>query len=174
MDLTVGRFLRFVIAIFIMAVIGWILYELSNIITILIISALLAYILDPFASYLEAKGLSRSQASMLIFVVLILVVGLSTWLLGGKLFNELSSLQQSSAVVDSSRVKPGDLTPDTLRVSLNQTKNTPFREEAASRGEQLMAYKTIVEDMQQAGFTSVRPVYVSLKRGWAVCVLGRI
>lgn len=138
MDLTVGRFLRFVIAIFIMAVIGWILYELSNIITILIISALLAYILDPFASYLEAKGLSRSQASMLIFVVLILVVGLSTWLLGGKLFNELSSLQQSSAVVDSSRVKPGDLTPDTLRVSLNQTKNTPFREEAASRGENII------------------------------------
>ena len=29
----------------------------------------------------------------------------------------------------------------------------------------------IVEDLQQAGFTSVRPIYASLKRGWAVCVL---
>jgi putative permease len=96
MDLTIGRFLRFLIALFILAVIGWLLYTLSNIITILIISALLAYILDPIASYLEAKGLVRSQATAIIFISLIVIIGLSAWLLVPKLFHELSTIQQGS------------------------------------------------------------------------------
>jgi putative permease len=94
MDLTIGRFLRFVIAIFILAVIGWFLYTLSNIITIMIISALLAYILDPIASYLEARGLSRVQATVIIFSILFLIIGLSTWLLIPKLIHEMSTIQQ--------------------------------------------------------------------------------
>jgi putative permease len=96
MDLTLGRFLRFVIAIFILAVIGWFLYTLSNIITILIISALLAYILDPIASYIEARGVSRMQATTMIFAVLFLIIGLSSWLLIPKLIHEMSSIQQGS------------------------------------------------------------------------------
>ncbi len=69
MDLTIGRFLRFIIVLIFLFAIGWFIYTLSNIVTILIISMLLAYILDPIASQLEAKGLSRSWSTILIFVL---------------------------------------------------------------------------------------------------------
>ena len=68
MELTVGRFLRFIIAIIVISVIGWILYSLSNIISMIIIAALISYILDPIASYLEAKGLKRISATAIIFL----------------------------------------------------------------------------------------------------------
>jgi predicted PurR-regulated permease PerM len=78
MELSVGRFLRFLVALFFLAVIGWLLYSLHQIITILIIAFLFAYMLDPIASFLEAKGISRVLATTLIFVLIFLIIGLGS------------------------------------------------------------------------------------------------
>jgi len=95
MDLTVGKFLRFFIFVFILALLGWLLYELSTIITILIIAALIAYILDPIASYLEAKGISRTFATSIIFIFVFLIFALLIWLFIPGLLDQLIDLQSS-------------------------------------------------------------------------------
>ena len=104
MDLTVGKFLRFVTVIFFLVLIGWLLYSLSTIITIIIVSALLAYILDPIASYLEARGLSRSNATVIIFLVFFIVIGLIGITLLPGLFSELFTLQSSIHLEDPSSI----------------------------------------------------------------------
>ncbi len=104
MDLTIGRFLRFLVAIFLIALVGWLLYNLSSIITIIIISALMAYILDPIASYLEAKGLSRGNATVIIFLIFFTSVGVIGWALLPGFFNELFSLQNSLNLGDTNSI----------------------------------------------------------------------
>ena len=101
MDITLGRFLRLLIAIILIAFIGWFFYSLSTIITILIISALMAYILDPIASYLEFKGLSRSQATIIIFLAFFIMIGVIGWLLIPGLFVELITLQKNLNLEDT-------------------------------------------------------------------------
>ena len=95
MDLTVGRFLRFIVVLIFMFAIGWFFYTLSNIVTILIISMLFAYILDPVASQLEAKGFSRSLATVLIFVIFFLLLFVVGWWIFPTLFNELLVIQKN-------------------------------------------------------------------------------
>ena len=101
MELTVGRFLRFLVALFFIFVIGWLLYSLHQIITILVIAFLLAYILEPIASFLEAKGLSRAFATTIIFILIFLILGLASWLIIPGLFNELFALQNRIAAKGS-------------------------------------------------------------------------
>ncbi|HEB01792.1 MAG TPA: AI-2E family transporter [Nitrospirae bacterium] len=63
--------------IFIMLVVGGILYFLSligGLVKLAIIAALLAYILDPMASMLEARGMSRLLATAIIFVGIIALI----------------------------------------------------------------------------------------------------
>ncbi len=72
MDVTVNRFLKILLAILILAALVWVVVKLSNILTIFIIGALLAYILDPITSFLEYKGLSRMQATSVVFLALAL------------------------------------------------------------------------------------------------------
>ena len=93
MELTIGRFLRFIVTLFFMVVIGWLLYTLSNIITIIIISTLIAYILDPIASYLEAKNLSRMNATIIIFFILSIIIITIAWLVIPVILHELKGLQ---------------------------------------------------------------------------------
>jgi putative permease len=93
MELTVGRFLRFLVILFFIAVIGWLLYNLREIITILIIASLISYILDPIASYLEARGLSRIFATTIIFLTIFLILLVGGWLVIPGFFNELFTLQ---------------------------------------------------------------------------------
>lgn len=95
MELTVGKFLRFVVALFFIFVAGWLIYTLSSIITIIIISMLSAYILDPLASYLEAKGSSRTLATFLIFVSIFSVLTIIGILIIPALVNELQTLQRN-------------------------------------------------------------------------------
>jgi predicted PurR-regulated permease PerM len=102
MDLTVGRFLRFIIVSIILVVVGWLLYELSTIITILLISALIAYILDPIASYLEAKGITRTYATIIIFLLFFSVIAVTSWIFLPGLIRELYTLQQNLMSEDPS------------------------------------------------------------------------
>jgi putative permease len=102
MDLTIGRFLRLLIAIIVLGVVGWLLYSLSTIITIILLSALIAYILDPIASYLEAKGMSRTSATVIIFVLFFLIIGITSWTLLPGLIGELYTLQENLSLEDTS------------------------------------------------------------------------
>ena len=102
MDLTVGRFLKFLIVIIFLAIIGWLLYSPSNIITILLLSALIAYILDPIASYLEAKGITRVYATAIIFLLFFIIVGMASWFFLPGLISELYTLQQNLSLEDTS------------------------------------------------------------------------
>jgi len=102
MDLTVGRFLRFLIVSIILVVVGWLLYELSTIITILLLSALIAYILDPIASYLEAKGITRTYATFIIFFMFFFIIAVASWIFLPGLIRELHTLQQNLMSEDPS------------------------------------------------------------------------
>ncbi len=50
------------------------LTSIGSLVKILIISALLAYIIDPLAVFLESRGMSRSWAAAVIFLAVILIV----------------------------------------------------------------------------------------------------
>lgn len=95
MDLTIGRFLRFIIVLIFLFAIGWFIYTLSNIVTILIISVLLAYILDPIASHLESKGLTRTLATILIFVLFFFFLFIIGWKIIPSLFSDLINIQKN-------------------------------------------------------------------------------
>ena len=95
MELTIGRFLRFIVVLIFLFAIGWFFYTLSNIVTILIISMLFAYILDPIASQLESKGFSRSLATVFIFALFFLLLFVIGWWIFPTLFNDLLSIQKN-------------------------------------------------------------------------------
>ncbi|MFC2088054.1 AI-2E family transporter [Calditrichota bacterium] len=110
MEFTIGKFLRLVVALFFIFVIGWLIYSLSNIVTIIIISALIAYILDPIASSLEAKGFGRATAAIIVFIVFIGGIILLGWMIFPTLFKELMTMQNN-------------LTPDATDGFLTQIEN---------------------------------------------------
>lgn len=53
------------------------LTAVSNIVKMVIISALLAYILDPLANFLESRGMSRTSATIAIFAGFFVFIGIS-------------------------------------------------------------------------------------------------
>jgi len=101
MDLTVGKFLRFVIILFFAAVLAYLIYSLSEIITVMIISALIAYILDPMASYFERQGLSRTTATTIIFLLIIASIGIIGWLIIPGLVSELFTIHGNISLSDT-------------------------------------------------------------------------
>lgn len=116
MELTVGRFLRLLVAIIVLAAIGWLLYSLGTIISIMIISALIAYILDPVASYLEAKGMSRTNSTVIIFLSFFVLLGLIGWIFMPGLFHELFTLQQNLNFGDTSSI--AETVKDFIKINL--------------------------------------------------------
>ncbi len=44
------------------------LIAISNIVKLIIIAALLAYVLDPLASFFESRGMSRTKATISIYL----------------------------------------------------------------------------------------------------------
>jgi putative permease len=98
MELTVGKFLRFIVTIFFIFVIGWLIYTLSTIITVIIISALIAYILDPIASYLEAKDIKRIHATSIIFIIFFITIIAGASIVIPALFHELKGLQSGAGL----------------------------------------------------------------------------
>ncbi len=69
------------------------LVAISNIVKLIIIAALLAYVLDPIASFFESRGMSRTTATISIFLLLIAVVGIAYVLLLPILSEEISALK---------------------------------------------------------------------------------
>ena len=68
MDQTLGRIFKLILTVIIVGFVIWFLFKIRSTVTLLIISLLLAYILDPVASYFEYRGLSRTQSTVIIFL----------------------------------------------------------------------------------------------------------
>jgi len=94
MDYTIARFFKLIVAIIILAAVGWLFFSISSTITILIIAALIAYILDPIASYFEYKGLSRSQATSIIFLLIAMLVAGFVAFLMPIVINEIHTIEK--------------------------------------------------------------------------------
>lgn len=75
MDHRKNPWFRFLVLLLLGAGVIGILTTIGDIIEVLVISILLAYLLDPFARWLEAHNLSRTLATVIIFTVLTLVLG---------------------------------------------------------------------------------------------------
>ncbi len=74
MDVTLNRFLKIILAILVFFALGWLVVKLTSVLIIFIIGALLAYILDPIASFFEYKGLSRTGATVIIFILMAFIL----------------------------------------------------------------------------------------------------
>ncbi len=90
----IARILKFFGVSAIIAVVIWLIVLLKSIIFLLVISAVIAYILDPFASFLEFKNFSRLNATLIVFLGLGLITALLFYLLVPSLINELTYLQE--------------------------------------------------------------------------------
>ncbi len=93
MDVTVNRFLKIVLSIMFLLAIGWVVVELSSILIIFIIGALLAYILDPITSFLEYKGLSRTSATAVIFLCLALLLFIFIYFIVPPIIDQIKVIQ---------------------------------------------------------------------------------
>jgi predicted PurR-regulated permease PerM len=95
MELNLSRFLRMVVILAIAVAIVWLLYIVRDTLTLIIVSALLAYILDPVASYLEYRGLSRMLATTIIFILIAsFLVGMAYYFVP-PLIQEIAALQSN-------------------------------------------------------------------------------
>lgn len=81
-----------VVGIFAIAGIAF-LTAVSNIVKMVIISALLAYILDPLANFLESRGMSRTSATVAIFAGFFIFTGISYMVFLPLLSGEIQALQ---------------------------------------------------------------------------------
>jgi len=68
MDQTLRRIFKLILIVIVVGFFIWFLFEIRSTVTLIIISLLLAYILDPIASYFEYRGLSRMQSTVIIFL----------------------------------------------------------------------------------------------------------
>ena len=69
------------------------LVAISDIVKLVIIAALLAYVLEPFASFLESRGMSRTTATVSIFLLLLSVACMSYLFFFPLLSDEISALK---------------------------------------------------------------------------------
>lgn len=93
-NLSLGRILKFITTFAAIIVVIWLIVILKSIIALILFSAVIAYILDPVASALEIRGLSRTQATIVIFILFGAILGLLFYLLIPTLFSQLSYLQE--------------------------------------------------------------------------------
>lgn len=69
------------------------LFAIGDLVQIIIIAALLAYILDPLVTMIESRGLSRTLASVVLFGVISIILGIGFVLLAPIFTTEVSSMR---------------------------------------------------------------------------------
>ncbi|MBD3225838.1 MAG: AI-2E family transporter [Caldithrix sp.] len=94
MDPIIRKFIKFVIAGLVLLAIGWLLVTIHSTLTILIIATLIAYILNPVVLYLEVKGFSRLQATIIIFTAITLLIAITGYFLVPPLIKEIMQFQK--------------------------------------------------------------------------------
>jgi putative permease len=69
------------------------LTAVSGIVKLVIISALLAYVLDPVANLFESRGMTRTSATVAIFIIISVLIGISYFVFLPLLSEEITSLK---------------------------------------------------------------------------------
>lgn len=93
MDKNRGRLLKLVFFFLIFGTILFFLISFGGLVKVVVISALLAYITDPLAVFLESRGMSRSSATVVIFLSIIFIVALFLFLFLPVLSREIMALK---------------------------------------------------------------------------------
>ncbi|KEA62731.1 putative permease often clustered with de novo purine synthesis [Marinobacterium lacunae] len=78
---------------------GGLIYLLSPILSPFLVGALLAYLTDPVADRLEAKGFNRTQSVVTVFVIMTLVLALAVLLLLPQLTEQIQTMVRQIPVV---------------------------------------------------------------------------
>ncbi len=135
MDSSIGRIFKY-IAVFALIIVSlWLIVLLKFIIALIIVSAVIAYILDPIASLLETKGISRLQSTLLIFVTLGISLGVLFSLLVPSLLIELNLLQEGIGGTQASEL-------------LSKLEQTIYRTIPVLSGQELNLYDKLQSALQ--------------------------
>ena len=95
MDYTVSRFFKIILLLMLLVASIWLAITLSSILTVLIISMLIAYILDPLASFMEYKGLSRLQATLVVFLMIAIMLSIAVAYVIPPLIEEIKTIEHN-------------------------------------------------------------------------------
>ena len=118
MEYTISRVFKGITFLLIFVAIGWILYTLSSIVTVIIISVLIAYILDPVASYFESRDFSRTKSTVIIFILFAVIgAGLFAYFIPA-VIDEMSTIQE--------KINSGDALKTFQGIEGFLIKNLPF------------------------------------------------
>jgi putative permease len=104
------RLIKFIIFSVILTIFIAFLFAISNIVKLVIISALLAYVLDPLASFLESRGISRMFATVTIFGCIFILSAIAYIIFSPVLSEEMKSLQT-------------ELTPENTSLMISKLEN---------------------------------------------------
>lgn len=88
------RWVKILLLAVAVVVVAGLLVPIRGVVQLLVLGGLVAYLLDPLAVRLEARGLSRGWASALVFGGLFVVIGVPLMLLFPSLAAQVSALQQ--------------------------------------------------------------------------------
>ncbi|MBI5639457.1 MAG: AI-2E family transporter [Nitrospirae bacterium] len=95
MDTTPGRWMKLIFSLLLLGLLVLFLSAVRDLVKLLIISALLAYIMDPLAVFLESRGLGRTAATAVIFLGIILIIGTFMLLAFPVLSREVIAIQDA-------------------------------------------------------------------------------
>lgn len=85
--------MKLLVATLVLIAVAWLFYTLSSTIIIIIISALIAYILDPVSTYLELKGFSRVQSTSIVFISIAFIFASIIYFLLPPLITEFRTIE---------------------------------------------------------------------------------
>ncbi len=93
MEKSVSLWIRITLLVVLGVGVFWVLASMVEVVALVVIAALLAYIFDPLASLLEARGLGRTQATVVVFAGISLVLGGMLFLLLPLVVAEVRAIQ---------------------------------------------------------------------------------
>ncbi len=93
MEKSVSLWIRITLLVVLGVGVFWVLASMVEVVALVVIAALLAYIFDPLASLLEARGLGRTQATVVVFAGISLVLGGMLFLLFPVVAVEVRAIQ---------------------------------------------------------------------------------
>jgi predicted PurR-regulated permease PerM len=94
MESSIGKTFKYLAIFALIVSLIWAFILLKFIIALLLVAAVIAYILDPIASFMVARGITRLQSTILIFLIIGMVFGTLLYLLVPSLMVELNFLQE--------------------------------------------------------------------------------
>ncbi len=94
MDNVVSRWLRILFVLGFVVALFFFMSAIADLVKIVIISSLIAYIMDPLAVKLEARGMGRGTATLIIFASLLSALVLAVIILLQPLSAEITSVQE--------------------------------------------------------------------------------